>query len=60
MSAQDSALDRLAEAHGRVHIADGFEHGDVRATIPSGAEFRVGLDGVAHKIGLNFSVDWEA
>lgn len=55
---QDSTIERLACEHGRTHIAKGFDHEAIRLTIENGTEYQIGLDGIEHEIGRNFSIDW--
>ncbi len=57
---QDCTIERLACEHGRTHIANGFDNDEIRLTVPNGTEYQIGLDGIEHEIGRNFSIRWDA
>jgi hypothetical protein len=55
---QDTALERLALRHGRVHVREGYADGTVRMTTPNGHELQVDDSGQVLREGHDFSIDW--
>ena len=55
---QDAALERLANAHGRVHIRHGYVGGHIEAIVPTGQRFLIYPGGTMADAGVSHSVDW--
>jgi hypothetical protein len=55
---QETTMERLALAHGRVAVHDGYRDRAIRVTAPNGAHWIVGEGGNARDAGVNFSIDW--
>jgi len=56
--AQEDTIDRLATAHGRVCVRDGYADDLVRVTAPGGAHWLVDEAGHASPHIPNHSIDW--
>jgi hypothetical protein len=55
---QENVIERFGLEHGRVQVDGHYADGNVRLTVPSGAEFLVTPAGHEKEAGHNFSVDW--
>jgi hypothetical protein len=55
---QEDLCGLLAQAHGRVHVNEGFTDGHVELTVPNGTSFHVSKHGRVVSRSFNHSIYW--
>ena len=55
---QDTFIETAALEHGRVAVRDGFADQHIDVTVDTGLCWNVSAEGVARRVGPNFSITW--